>query len=267
MRHFKILLTLLCALTFVPALAQDEASVDPWEKWGPMGGLKSSGYVLRAGYTVGGTTPFPLPAEIRSINEFWPKGGFNIGGEVYRMYSKRWGLSAGLHFFEEGFHTSADVKNYKMSLTMEGNTMSGYFTGTDITNTTMWGFTVPIQAIFRMAPRWNVAFGPYFSIYFSQNFSGKVYDNDEGEGYLRVNDPTGEKVNIDKSNPATYDFSDNMRLWNVGLELTIDWKATRRISVFGMLDWGLTDIWLRGFDAVAFKMYPIYGTVGVAYRY
>ena len=154
-----------------------------------------------------------------------------------------------------------------MSLTMDGNTMAGYFTGTDITNTDMWGMTIPLQATFSIGPRWNVSFGPYFSTYFKQSFEGEVYNNSQGIGYLRVDTPTGQKVEITKTNPATYDFSDNMLRWNGGIELTFDWKAWRHLNVFASLDWGLSNIWERDFEAVAFRMYPIYATVGVAYRY
>ena len=141
---------------------------DSWEKWGPTKGMNGAGVVVRAGYTLGGTSPIPLPKEVRSINTFAPKGGATIGMDVYKMFCKRWGASVGWHFFYEGFHTSADVKNYKMSLTMDGNTMSGYFTGTDVTNTDMWGMTMPVMATLRMSPRWNFSFGPYLSTYFKR---------------------------------------------------------------------------------------------------
>lgn len=240
---------------------------DSWDKWGPTRGMKGAGVLVRAGYTFGGTTPLPLPNEIRAINEFSPKGGATIGVDIYKMFGKRWGASMGWHFFYEGFHTSADVKNYKMSLTMDGNTMSGYFTGTDVTNTDMWGMTIPILATLRMSPRWNFSFGPYFSTYFKRNFSGLGYDNDKGVGYLRVDDPTGEKIYMDRTNAATYDFTDNMRTWNAGIEFGFDWKACKHMNVFAKVDWGLTNIWEKDFDAVAFKMYPVFATFGLAYRY
>lgn len=249
------------------AFATVASAQDAWEEWGPTNHEVGHGYIVRAGYTIGGTTPMPLPAEIRKITEFSPKGGATLGIDGYRMFSKRWGASIGAHFFYEGFHTAAEVKSYKMSLTMDGNTMAGYFTGTDVTNTDMWGMLVPVMATFRLSPRWNVSAGPYFGMYFHRNFSGEVYDNGAGVGYLRVDTPTGEKVNIDRSNPATYDFSDNMMTWSGGVEVCFDWKALRHMNVFGKLDWGLNNIWEKDFDAVAFKMFPIYGTVGVAYRY
>lgn len=259
----KILFLILASYYLLPLVAQD---VDKWEKWGPTAPSKA-GVIIRAGYTIGGTSPIPLPNEIRSINDFSPKGGATVGFDVYKMYARRWGISAGWHFFYEGFHTGADVKNYKMSLTMDGNTMSGYFTGTDITNTSMWGMTIPVQAVYCISPRWSVSFGPYFSTYFKRTFEGEVYDNSQGVGYLRVDTPTGQKVDITKNNPATYDFSEDMRPWGAGLEVTFDWKATRHLNVFANLDWGMSSIWDKDFEAVAFSMYPIYATLGIAYRY
>lgn len=260
MRKITLLLFAICIA--LPALAQE----DKWEKWGPTS-PSQAGFLVRVGYTIGGTTPLPLPNEIRSINEFSPKGGATIGLDVYKMYSRRWGLMAGWHFYYQGFHTGADVKNYKMSLTQEGNTMSGYFTGRDITNTDMWGVLMPVMFTLRMSSRWNLSVGPYLSLFFKKHFKGEVYDNKDGIGYLRVDDPTGEKINIDRENPATYNFSDDMRNWNGGMEFAFDFKATRHLNLFGTLDWGLSSIWSKDFEAVDFKMYPIYATVGVAYRY
>ena len=57
------------------------------------------GYVVRAGFVLGGTTPLPLPKEIRKINEFAPKGGFSLGIDGYKYFNTKWGLSAGLRFF------------------------------------------------------------------------------------------------------------------------------------------------------------------------
>lgn len=257
---------LLAAVLGVSALAV-QAKGDSWAQWGPTNQDTQMGLIVRAGYTIGGTSPLPLPPEVRSINAFQPKGGATIGVDGYKMFNRRWGLNLGWHFFYEGFHTEADVKNYRMSLTMDGNTLSGYFTGTDVTNTDMWGMTFPLTVTFAISSRWSVSAGPYFSTYFHQDFSGKVYDNKDGVGYLRVDTPTGEKINMDRNNPATYDFTDHMMQWNGGVELCFDWKAMKHMNVFGKVDWGLSNIWESDFEAVAFKMYPLYATFGVAYRY
>ena len=248
---------------------EGSGEVDSWQKWGPTQGLTGGGFIARLGYVVGGTTPLPLPAEVRKINSFSPRGGVGLGIDGYRMFTKRWGLSIGAHFFWEGFHTSADVKNYYVWLEQEGEVTKGYFTGTNVTTTEMWGVTVPVLATLRMSPRWNVSFGPYLSCYFKQTFTGEVYDNDKGVGYLRVDSPIGSKINITRENATAYPdgFADNMVPIAAGIEVAFDWKAMRHLNVFGLIDWGLTDIWSRNFKAISFNMYPIYGTLGVAYRY
>jgi len=245
-----------------------------WHKWGPTLGLKQGGFILRAGYVIGGTTPVPLPEEIRKINEFSPRGGISLGIDGYRMFSKRWGVSIGAHFFWEGFHTSADVKNYYVSYDEvdessagKPETKIGYFTGTNVTSTEMWGVTLPLLVTYCISPRWNVSAGPYMSCYFKQTFTGEVYENKDGVGYLRNLTPVGEKTFIGSDVETHYDFSADMLPLSAGVELCFDWKAMRHMNVFGKLDWGLTNIWRRDFDAISFRMYPIYGTIGVAYRY
>lgn len=262
----KTLRYFLCAALMM-AGAVCQAQEDAWEKWGPTDKKDNVGFLVRAGYTIGGTTPLPLPNEIRAIKGFSPKGGATIGADLYKMYSKRWGVSFGCHFFYEGFNTTAEVKNYYMSLERDGDVMTGYFTGTDVTNTSMWGVTLPLTAVFRLSPRWSVALGPYVSAYFAKSFKGIVYENSAGIGYLREGTPTGTYVEITSDIETTYDFSDDMREWNAGLELCFDWKATRHFNVFGKVDWGISNIWDKSFKTVTFPMYPIYATVGMAYRY
>lgn len=249
-------------------LASSVSAQDKWEKWGPTKGLKGSGVIVRAGYTIGGTTPLPLPAEIRSIEAFSPKGGATVGADAYKMINKRWGVSAGVHFFYEGFSTTAEVKNYKVKLeNKEGNVMEGYFTGTNKTVTSMWGMTLPVLATFRISPRWNVSFGPYLSSYFKKEFDGCVYANKKGVGYLRQDTPTGPYVGMETPTDYPDVFADNMLSCSGGVELGFDWKALKHMNVFGKVDWGLSNIWDNDFDAIGFKMFPIYATVGLAYRY
>lgn len=265
MKH--ILYTIAALFVFAASIQAQEG--DSWEKWGPTPGLNGGGFIARVGYVLGGTTPIPLPAEIRKVNGFSPRGGISLGIDGYKMFSKRWGVSAGAHFFWEGFHTNADVKNYYVWLEQEGEVTKGYFTGTNVTSTEMWGVTLPLLATLRMSPRWNVSAGPYLSLYFHQTFTGEVFDNDEGVGYLREDTPTGNKILMTRENPTPYpdNFPEKMQPVALGIEVAFDWKAMKHMNVFGLLDWGMTDIWDRNFEAITFKMYPIYATVGLAYRY
>lgn len=266
-----------------------------WDEWGP---THKTGYgvVARAGWTIGGTTPLPIPQEIRAIHAFKTGFGFNLGAEAYKMVGTRWGMALGAYLSRQCFYTEADVKNYYMSITSEdGNSQSGWFTGTDVTDFKTLGVTVPVLAKFRMSPRWDLSFGPFFQFIFKKSFSGEVYDQNgqeyqctdgepegsyhwHGVGYLRVDEcdaeghslgkgPTGEKIFMNRDLPASYSLGDDMKTFIWGAEVVADWKATKHINVFGKLDWGLTSAFPSSFTVVQFKMYPIYGTLGVAYRY
>jgi hypothetical protein len=259
----------------VATQAKDRES--SWEYYAPTSKSTNAGFIVRAGYVIGGTTPLPVPAEIRRIVEFSPKGGFNVGVDGYKMFTRRWGIASGLHFFYQGFHTVADVKGYYMRLERndaelgETNVIEGYYTGRNVTNTAFWGFTIPVVATFAISPRWNVSAGPYIQFYTSTGFDGEVYENADGVSYIRVDAPTGAKQRLGRGSNS-YDFADidgenKMRQWGAGLEITFDWKALKHMNVFGTLDWGLTNAMYPDFKAVQFPMYNLYATIGLAYRY
>lgn len=259
MKAIKYIALVVCLFAAGNLMAQDRT--DKYQYWGPQHKYQL-GFLFRAGYVLGGTSPLPLPHEIRSINKFNPEGGLSISLDGYKMFNRRWGLMAGVHFFMEGMHTGADVKNYHMGIVQGDSYLEGYFTGTDVTETMMVGFNIPVLATFRVSPRWNINLGPYVSLLMDTEFEGKVYD-----GYLREGTPTGQKVVITSDNPATYDFGRDMRkvLW--GLELGFDYKAARHLTVFGSLDWGLSGVFHSDFKTVDFPMYPLYATFGVACYY
>lgn len=269
MKSIRYIIAASLMLMTVSLQAKDREA--EWDYYAPTSKSTNAGFLVRAGYVIGGTTPLPPPAEIRKIKAFSPKGGFNVGLDGYKMFNRRWGIASGLHFFYEGFHTEADVKGYYMRMEMEGDAIEGYYTGCDVTNVTYWGFTIPLLATLAMSPRWNVSVGPYIQFYTSTGFSGEVYENDEGVSYLRVDTPTGAKQEIGRGTNS-YDFADvdgenKMRQWGAGIEVTFDWKALKHMNVFGTLDWGLTNAMYPDFKAVQFPMYNLYATIGLAYRY
>ncbi len=228
---------------------------------------RENGFLVRAGYTIGAVTPMPVPQEIIGINSFSPNGGISVGVEGYRNITDRISLSTGLSVFYKGFYTSANVKNYRMSITMEGNTMSGYFTGCDVTDITLKGLSVPVLVSVNATPDFRIGLGPYVEMYMNPAFRGEVYDSPNGKGYLRVDTPVGEKVIINRNNPASYDFSEYMRSFSGGICLSIDYSIMDHANVFVKADWSLTSALDPGFKAIAFRMYPIFATFGIAYRY
>jgi hypothetical protein len=248
---------LLLLLLLNPTAGWAQAT-DACETWN----ANPTGVILRAGYVIGGTSPVPLPHEIRSIHSYRPVGGVTAGCDVFHFFNRRWGLQVGWHFFYEGFHTRAEVKSYRIAITQGENFLEGRFTGTDETDTWMLGNTIPLTAVCRLSPRLSLSAGPFISLLYTGRFEGCVYD-----GYLREGDPTGQKVEITRENPATYDFRDDMLHTYWGLQLQTDWQATRHIGLFAGVDWGLSSIFPSSFQTMEFKMFPIYAKLGVSFKF
>ena len=63
-----------------------------------------------------------------------------------------------------------------------------------------------------------------------------------------------------------YDFSDDMRNWQVGVDFGIDWRLNNRWGLCADLSWGLNGIFKKDFETIEQTMYPIYGSVGITYQ-
>ena len=125
-------------------------------------------------------------------------------------------------------------------------------------------FTVPVEATYTPTKKLLVRGGPYFSLLFYKDFSGIASD-----GYLRHGNPTGPKILIgDKEGEwATYDFSDEMRIFQMGFGLGLDGEIDHNFGLSADLNWGLTGIFKSSFDVVEQTLYPIYVTVSVFYKF
>lgn len=225
--------------------------------------LKGFTYGIRAGINIGGTSPLPIPAEIRGIESYNPTMSFSIGANANKQFDPHWGMQVGLYLEDKGMKTHATVKQYHTSITgYDGEQKSGYWTGHVRTKVTQSSITIPVLATYNISPRVNLKFGPYVSYILEREFTGTVFD-----GYLRENDPTGDKMEITGENAASYDFSDDMRKLQWGLQLGTQWKAFKHLLVFGDLSWGCSNIFKSDFNTITFNMYPIYATVGFGYAF
>lgn len=220
-------------------------------------------YDLRAGYNVGGTAPMGMPASIRSLDAYRLTPSIMVALGVYKPITEHWGLTTGLRLENKGMDIDATVKNYHMKIVRGGQELEGMFTGKNHSEAEQWMLTLPLQATYVINDKWRVKVGPYFSYVVNPQFKGSAYD-----GYLRVGDPTGEKVELGTADGdrGTYDFSEEMRHWQWGMMVGADWRFHRSWGFFVDLSWGFTGIFKKSFDTIEQKMYPIYGTLGFSYK-
>lgn len=250
-KSIKSLYVLLILLLSAPTLSAQEAAKQ-WE------------YDLRLGLNIGGTTPLPLPAEIRKINSF--TSGLNpvAGVRATRWFEShpQWGVTSGITVDYRGMKESADVKYWYTHLVVgEGEnagTFSGTFTGKNRTTVRNGYLTVPLLATYRPFKHWTFHLGGYFSWMLSADFSGTASD-----GYIREGGPTGDRIEVKN---ASFDFSDNLRKIDAGISVGADWRFNKRMSVTGDLTWGLVPVFPSDFKGICYKMYNIYFALGLSYR-
>lgn len=213
-----------------------------------------------AGVNIGGTSPLPLPREIRSIEGYKPHLNIALEGMAMKSFTgSPWGLAVGLRFEQKGMETKARVKNYHMEAVNEDGSgrINGAWTGHVKTKVDNTYFTIPLLATYRLSDRWSLAAGPYFSLRTSGEFTGEAYD-----GYIRDIDPRGEKAEVSL---ATYDFSSDLRKFAWGVQVGGEFRAYKHLAVTANLQWGLNGIFPSDYESVTFALYPIYATVGFAY--
>ena len=75
-------------------------------------------YGIKAGFNIGGTSPIPLPKEIRKIDSYAPGIAIAIEGNATKWFDKdkKWGLTLGLRLENKNMTTEATVKNYGMKI-------------------------------------------------------------------------------------------------------------------------------------------------------
>lgn len=261
MNKNKIIITalLLFAFTFTIKAQEDRSKSLMWST------LHGWEYKIKAGFNIGGTSPIPFPQEIREINSFKPAMAISIEGDATKWFgeTRKWGLTLGLRLENKGMTTDATVKNYGMKIiNANGGTLEGIWTGNVKTKVKNSYLTVPVLANYKLSSRWQLSAGPYVSYLLEGDFSGHVY-----EGHLRTPDQTGSKVDFTGESIATYDFSDNLRKFQWGLQAGAEWKAYKHLTVFSHLSWGLNDIFKKDFDTVKFAMYPIFLNIGFGYNF
>ena len=151
-----------------------------------------------------------------------------------------------------------------MEVTKGDSKIDGLFTGHVKQKVTQWMLTIPVEATFDISNKVSIKAGPYFSLLVNKDFSGIAYD-----GYLRQGSPTGPRINMGTKEGewATYEFNDDMRSLQAGIAAGADWQTSRNIGLYAELSWGLTGLFNKDFKTVEQTLYPIYGTIGIFYKF
>lgn len=260
MKNRAIIILLLFSLS-ISILAQDG---DKKEEGTSKKGLE---WELNIGLNIGGSMPIPLPEEVRKIESYNPKFNGHVGVSTVYNLNEKWGIGTELSLNTKGMRVKDRVKYMRTKVTVsdknsqEHRQVEGYFVGKNMTNVNIQSLTLSLYGSYNITENWEVKLGIYASNILKSKFTGNVSD-----GYLRDGTPNGPIVVIEKDNPASFDFSDNMRDFDAGLVVGGKFKVNDKIGIIANLNWGFTDIFYRDQNPIQFKMQNVYCTIGVAYK-
>lgn len=215
-----------------------------------------------AAYGIGGRSPLGLPAEIRKINSYSPLANISAGAGATYMFTPKWGLRGGLSFEAKGMDVSSEVRNYRITMDIKNGdalgTKSGYYTGRVSNKSMVQYLTIPVVAVFRPDDRWEIRGGIYGSYAISREFTGST-----SGGYIRES-PLHPKIGVGY---ASYDYSSDLRHWDLGVELGAGFRVYRGLSVNLNLQWGFIDNLNPDTRRIDLSMYNIFLNAGVSYRF
>ena len=111
----KYIFILAAALTAGANLLHAQSTEHKGLLWSSLHGLD---YEFKAGVNIGGTSPLPLPKEIRSLDSYSPGLAITIEGNATKWVdaAQKWGISLGVRLDSKDMTTRATVKNYGMAI-------------------------------------------------------------------------------------------------------------------------------------------------------
>ena len=217
---------------------------------------------VRLGYEVGGTLPTRLDNKIRGINNFDPGLNYTLAVEASLPLKGRWSIHTGLRYELGSMDVDSRVKNYDIEVVRGDQSLKGIFNGKVRIKSAQRRFTLPVQAEFAPSDKLALRGGLFVGYLTKRRFWGWAYD-----GYLREGSPVGPKIEmgIEPGERGDFDFGEDMRRWQWGIDVGVDWHFHKRWGVFAELTYGLNGLFRSGFHSVQ-PLHPMYGSLGIMYR-
>jgi hypothetical protein len=221
-------------------------------------GEKQSGFwdfIAKIGLNLGGSMPIPIPANIDKVESYNPSFTPTVEVEAIRWLSGKVGVSAGLRSDNKGMKTTATVKEYAMNFGESGSGL-GKFRGTVDTKMSFNYLGLPVLAHYALMESFSVYAGAYYAYLLSGEFKGTAYEGslNTGSGKIQI------------SSPENYDFSKELRNYDVGLSLGLNYLPyNKHILLSFDFNYGLLSIFPDDFNGIDDKMRNVFGKLSVGY--
>jgi len=250
-QFFLSILVQLSVSCLVVCKGQDSTTVSS-------GSLSKWEHNIVAGVNIGASTPVPIPNNIRKVISYSPEFNPKVGYELLYHFDRKWGIGLGAYLDYKGMKVEDEVLYLNTILVSGDAEFKGTFSGKNQTTVRNAYVSFPIHATYDFNERWRVRLGMYGAWLFSSTFKGTVAD-----GYIRNGGPTGEKVLISE---ASFDFSKEVNAFDFGVHGGGQMKMWKNLALNADLSWGLVPLFPSSFEGTEFKIYNVYGLLGLVYK-
>lgn len=209
--------------------------------------------ILLIGLNIGGTMPFPVPANIDKIDGYSSSLTPSLKAQALTQVNENVGVSVGLALDNKGMESSATVKEYSMNF----ENFEGRFDGKVDTEFSANYISLPVRVHYIFTKTFSLNAGAYYSYMLSGKFKGAAYD-----GKLR--DIDGARVDI--TTPQNYDFSKELSNHDTGLCLGLNYLPyNEHILLSFDFNYGLFSVFPDNFNGIAYNMQNVYANVSLGY--
>ena len=208
----------------------------------------------KIGINLGGTMPFPMPANIEKVENYSLSFVPTIEAAALKWINKKVGFSAGIRSDNKGMKSTAKVKEYSMNF----EDFHGRFRGTVDTEMSFNYLGLPVLAHYALMNNFFVYAGAYYAYLLSGTFKGSA-----SGGYLNTGD---DKIRLSEDAPEHYDFSKDLRRHDAGLSVGLNFLPyNEHILVSFDLNYGLVSVFPEDFTGITDDMQNVYGKFSVGY--
>ena len=248
--------SMLCALR--PSVARAAEGVDVSGLWGRtknLSAIVTRNAAVRVGLNIGATAPYGIPKGVGIIS-YAPIFASIIGFEKELYFAPRWFANVGLQLEYKGMRTRSEVHDFYTEVVQDDGQNVARVAGRSY-------ITMPLHLGFVVGPHLLLKAGGYASFSLGQSFTGSV---ENGFLWTKPDPATGvsNKIFIER---AEFNFSSKLRRWDFGAEAVATMILSDHLFMDLGLAFGVHGAFSSRFTALPFKMYNIYASFCVGYRF
>ena len=209
------------------------------------------------GVELGGAIPIPMsemPDDADASLKIRPTLGFGL----QRNISDRWSFGVEANYHILAF--DAYVTVISQAFWADDRSYATYFSGEAYSSAELQFVEIPLTAYYHFNKRWSMVFGGYFSVI----TKGKL-ETEGKNGWISTDKNDTDTAPLPGTQNVSFNFNDELDNYDIGALLGYEFKAGKRINLWGRFNVGFKSIFNPDFNNIDYEMYQFRFSTGISY--